>query len=249
MKKSGWISLTTKTSAGGRHGEGDDREGKIGDEPQGDDGERRDGVHREGEHLPEGILRLAREARLAVVLHGNLPAPDPADHPADEAVAFAHAAQRLGHAAVHQAEITRVGRNLALGHPLEQSVEKFCGEKLEGGLARPGAALTVGDVGAVFPGGHHFDDDLGRVLQVGIDEHDHIALRHIQAGGDGGLVPKLRSRLTTRTAGSRAASSSAAARVRSRLPSFTSTISWAQPSCAQTAFTRRTNSGRPVSSL
>jgi hypothetical protein len=38
---------------------------------------------------------------------------------------------------------------------------------------------------------HHARQDFGRVLQIGIHHHDGVALREVQAGGNGCLMAKI----------------------------------------------------------
>jgi hypothetical protein len=57
----------------------------------------------------------------------------------------------------------------------------------------PFAALPdrVHDIGAVAPARDHVRDQLGRVLEVGVDHHHGVAARVLEAGGDRGLVAEV----------------------------------------------------------
>ena len=55
----------------------------------------------------------------------------------------------------------------------------------------PVAPHGIDDVVAGDPFGHQAADRLGRVLQVGIHQHDRIAPRVAQTGLDGGLMPEV----------------------------------------------------------
>ena len=130
-------------------------------------------------------------ARVALVGDGGLGEPHPHGHAAQKARALGHRQQRVERAAVEQAKVAGVGLEVDLGELVEQLVEPRGGGELESGLALARAAHRVDDVGARAPAVDHLDDQLGRVLQVGVDHRDHVAAGVLQSGGERRLVAKV----------------------------------------------------------
>ena len=82
-------------------------------------------------------------------------------------------------------------RNLHLGDPVEAAVEPRRGRALEPRLALADVAHRVDDVVALAPARGELEDDLGRILEVGV-EHDHrVARREVDAGGERDLVAEV----------------------------------------------------------
>lgn len=181
----------------GDDGEGDqDAQGDRGGPEPDRESQRRErecgqGFEREPEEFAEAVFRLAGVALVAVVEHGPLLEADPRDEPADEARILAALAEGQHDAAIHESEVARVARDGHVGEPREQAIEEPSGEPLHRGLAGSMAALRIGHVNAVTPRGDKIADHLRRVLQVGVDEDDGIALGAVKAGGRGHLVPEV----------------------------------------------------------
>jgi hypothetical protein len=97
----------------------------------------------------------------------------------------------VDHAAIHQPELAGIERPWHLCHALHQPVERLGGGDLPGGLAAAREAAGVDHVVALAPFRHHVGDQLGRVLEVGVDQHDRVAARGIDAGGQGRLVAEI----------------------------------------------------------
>ena len=74
---------------------------------------------------------------------------------------------------------------------VEQLVEPGGGGELEGGLAIALLAHGVDDVRALLPLLDHARDQLGRVLQVGVDHRHHIAAGVLQTRCERGLVAEV----------------------------------------------------------
>ena len=138
--------------------------------------------------LASGYLLSPAARALAVVEDRHLLAADPRHHAADEAMALGHRQQDVEHAPRHQAEVAGIERDVDVGHAADQAVEGGGGGALEQALAVALAALAVDHVGALIHQRHHVGQQLGRILQVGVDDQDALAAAHREAGGERQLV-------------------------------------------------------------
>ncbi len=168
-----------------------DEEPDQGRELQREVREARDRVEREADHLAQRELRLPGGAGGALVGDGGLGEADPDRHAAQETGALRHRQQRVERAPVHQAEVARVHGQLELGQARHQPVEDVRGVELELGLPLAALAHGVDDVGALAPARDHVDDQLRRVLQVGVDHRDRVPAGVLQTGRDGRLVAEV----------------------------------------------------------
>ena len=150
-----------------------------------------DRVERETEHLAQRVLGLARGARVALVGDGGLGEADPDGHAAQKARALGHRQQRIQGAAVEQAEVAGVRLEVHLGELVEELVEPGGGGELERGLALALLAHGVDDVGAGAPALDHLEDQLGGVLQVGVNHRHDVTGGMLEAGGECGLVAEV----------------------------------------------------------
>ncbi len=75
--------------------------------------------------------------------------------------------------------------------PPDDAVEQRRGEQLEAALAGAPAARRVDDVVAVAKLGEEVVDQLGRVLQVAVHQHDRVAARRVEPGGRRDLVAEV----------------------------------------------------------
>ena len=155
---------------------------------QRDVGERRDPVPREAHHPPQRELRRPAGAGVAVVLDDRGLEAHPRRHAAQEAVALAQPGQRVDDLAVEQPEVARVGLERDLREPPHERVEAARGDELEARLAAAHPPLGDHHVDPLPPALHELRDDLGRVLQVAVDDHDGVAAGVVEAGGDRELV-------------------------------------------------------------
>ena len=129
------------------------------------------------------------------------------------------ASQRL---AVHQAEVAGLDGEVEAREAAEGAVEAARGDALEGRLPQPLLAHGVDDVDPLAPALEHLRDHLGRVLEVAVEHHDHVAAWRARGPAvSAGWWPKLRASETIFTRGSRSAAAAIASRVPSLEPSLT----------------------------
>ena len=108
---------------------------------------------------------------------------------AQHAVMLGQGVDGVDGGARHEPEVTRVHGGFGLGDAAHRRVEGAGGAALERGVGAAVAAHAVDDVDALAAGQvQHLLDDLGRVLQVGVDRHHVVAARPGQARGDRRLV-------------------------------------------------------------
>ena len=176
---------------GGQQREDGDEEAEVAGEAEGFFGEAADAVEGEAEHLAEGELGFASAADGALIGDGALGEADPAYQAADVATFFADLAEGVDDGAVEQAEVAGVERERGVGEIGEEAVEEFGGGEFEGGFSLAGLADAVHDFEAFFPLANHVGDELGGVLEVGVDDDRRVALGVIEAGGDGDLVAEV----------------------------------------------------------
>ena len=148
-------------------------------------------VRRDAHHLLERELGFAGKAGRPSKEDRLLPKTGPRHHAADETVAFRHGEKGVDHPAVQQPEITGVERNGDVGDAVEEAVERPGPPGLEPRLPLAHGANAVGDVRPSTPAVEHFEDDLGRILQVRVGEDDGVAPGGLQAGGVGDLLTEV----------------------------------------------------------
>ena len=127
----------------------------------------------------------------ALVGHRRRREADPDRHPAEEPRPLAHRVERLQRAPVEQPEVAGVLGQVDLGEAREEAVEPAGRRELHPRLPGALGADRVDDVRAVLPVLDHGQDQLRRVLQVGVDHHDHGAPGMVQAGRDRRLVAEV----------------------------------------------------------
>jgi hypothetical protein len=108
-------------------------------------------------------------------------------------MALGHGGQQVEHTAGDQPEVAGIERDLDIGHAADQAIEGGGGGALEQALAVALTALAVDHVGAPLPvhsvhERHHVGQELGRVLQVGIDDQDALAAAQGEPGGERELM-------------------------------------------------------------
>ena len=62
---------------------------------------------------------------------------------------------------------------------------------MEAGLLAAVGLDALDDLVALLPEPVHFDDLLGRVLQIAVDDHDAVALRGLETGEHRGLLAEV----------------------------------------------------------
>jgi len=147
----------------------------------------------EGEphHLLERVLGGARGAFCAVVLDADFLEAYPAHEPAQKAAPFGEVLELVHHAAVHEAVVAGIGRNVDARELADEAVEAERGKALEDSFALALVPLRVNDLVALAPLDHHLVDQAGRILQVAVDNHYRIAGGMVEARAEGGLVAKV----------------------------------------------------------
>jgi hypothetical protein len=136
------------------------------------------------------VLRPAAGARRAVVRQPRLPEPGPAAQPAQEARPLRQRDQHVDHAPVEQAEVAGVERDVDLRRAPQQPVE----ERVRAAQQQPLLPVpphAVDDVEAGAPAGEHLRQELGRVLQVAVEQRDDLAARLLEAGRQRHLVAEV----------------------------------------------------------
>ena len=81
----------------------------------------------------------------------------------------------IDHLAVHQAEIAGIHRDFDIGDAEDQAVKQRSGESLEPGFAFALGAHRINHLITLPPFRDHLQDDLRRVLQIGVDDHHRLA--------------------------------------------------------------------------
>ncbi len=90
----------------------------------------------------------------------------------------------------HEPVVAGVGVRRRLGHQADEPVERLGRDALEPRVGGAVVAHAVDDVDpVVLRGREHLGDDLGRVLQVGVEGDDVVAEGADEPGGDRRLVP------------------------------------------------------------
>jgi len=104
---------------------------------------------------------------------------------------LADAAQRVHSLAIQQPKITGIQGNVHARDFVDQAIKQLRCPQLEFGLALALGAHRVHHLVALFPLGHHVQDDAGRVLQVSVDDDHSLALSVIRTCGNGDLMSKI----------------------------------------------------------
>jgi hypothetical protein len=99
-----------------------------------------------------------------------------------------HRHQHIEGAPVHDPEVACISRNLDVDQGTEQTVKQARRRLLEPGLAGARPPLAVDDIAAIVHACHHRGQQLGRVLQIGVNDEDSFARTHGQAGRQGKLM-------------------------------------------------------------
>ncbi len=187
-------------------------------------------------------------ALLPVVDERHLAEADPGDHPADEARLLGKRQEGVERAARHQPEVAGVEWDRRVGDAIEHAIEGRGGGELEHALAVALAADRIDHVGALRRHRRpHVGEQLGRVLEVGVDDQDLLARAQIEPGGERELVAMVARQVDR---GSAAARRCITGQLVSREPSLIRTISYSVPTAAAAAAeTRACSISRQASSL
>jgi hypothetical protein len=107
-------------------------------------------------------------------------------------LAVARPSERL---AIDQAEIAGIAWCGDIAEPSHEAIKEIRGRPLEPAFALTRGALGGDDVVALLPFGDHFQDDLGRVLQIRVDHDDRTARGVIEPDGDRDLMAEIARQL------------------------------------------------------
>jgi len=145
---------------------------------------REDAVEREVPQPPVRPARAARRARRTVVLDLGARHADPREQALHEADALREALERLDRAPVEQPEVAQVGAHRHLREPAHHAVERVRARTLEPALpvARAAHGVDERDV-ALAPASDERGNELRRILEVGVDRHDGVALGELEPAG------------------------------------------------------------------
>src|SRR6266403_4909737 len=179
-----------------RLGGGQNAEGQPDDErdPDRHQRKREHRVGRQPRHPPQRVLRFPAEPfALGVRKHHGL-VSGPGHHAAQEAMVFAHLAQRLEDGSGHEPVVGRAGGDRRVGDRAQEPVEGRRGPPLEARLIRRDP-LGEHDLIAGLVQGHHVDDQLGRMLPVAVEGDDGVASRSVEPRGEGGLMAEVAAQL------------------------------------------------------
>ena len=115
----------------------------------------------------------------------------PRHHAAHKTVAFWHGEKGIDHLAIHQPKIARIGRDGDIGDSIDEAIKRASGPAFESRLALAFRAEAISDIHPFAPVLEHFENDVGRVLQIRVDDDHGIAYCILQAGGYGDLVAEI----------------------------------------------------------
>ena len=104
---------------------------------------------------------------------------------------LAHRRHRVDGATVDEPEVAGVAGDVDLAEPAQEPVEAMGGEALEPRLPVAGVANGVDHVVARPPLLAHLERDLGRVLEIGVDDDGGVAGRVVESGGQRRLMPEV----------------------------------------------------------
>ena len=104
---------------------------------------------------------------------------------------LAHRGEHLDHLAVQQAVIPGVELDVEVGQAPDAPVKPLGGGDLEAALAPAFVADGVHDLGAEAPLADQLGDQLGWVLEIGVDDDHRVAAGAVQPGGDRHLMAEV----------------------------------------------------------
>ncbi len=104
---------------------------------------------------------------------------------------FRHRPQRINHLTIQQPEVGRVWLDAGAAQMVDQPVERPGTEPFEMRGIRRVLANGVNDLLASLSLTDKFQDQIGRVLQVGVHGDDRRAAGRLHAGGQGRLMAEV----------------------------------------------------------
>jgi hypothetical protein len=163
-------------------------------------GERGKALQREVPQLPVIEFGRAGKARRAPVGNGDLRIANPGEQALHEPVLLAQGVQRQHRAPAQQAKVAGVLGNVHAAERLDQTVEQVGRGALDPRFAVARAALGIHHVVPGTPQLHHARYQLGRVLQVGVDDDHGIARSQVEPGRHGGFLAEIAAQVDERNA-------------------------------------------------
>ena len=138
--------------------------------------------------VPGGLSGLPRGP---MVVHRRGTKPHPGKEPLHEPAALRQLPQGIQDRAAQEPEITRVFRDRDLADAVEDPVEGMRAGALYEALAVPRQAHGIDHVIARMPTLHEFRDELGGVLEIGIEGDRRRPSGMIKPGGERGLLAEI----------------------------------------------------------
>ena len=135
------------------------------------------------------MLRFAGSTGLPVIQNVGGGETDPSAEAGKKPVTFGHRGEGGERVPAKQAERAGVGLDGIIAERTEDAVKEIETDAAQSAVGAR-AADRANDLGTTPPGGHDFRDELGRILQIGIEGNDRVGVgRHGagEAGGEGGL--------------------------------------------------------------
>ncbi len=141
----------------------------------------------ENDEVADRSLALAGGPGTSLIFDAGLLEPEPGDQSAHVAIGLVASVEGVRDPAADQAEVAGVLRDLHVRRGGDQLVDDLDHAVSPLRVAGPDGAHAVHDVVALAPLLEEPRDDLGRVLEVRIQDHDRLPGCDLVAGGQGGL--------------------------------------------------------------
>ena len=172
-------------------GKKDDEDTDIAGETKREEGVGDEALGCEFRQFPEAVGGDAMEALGSGEGEEGATKSEPVDESAGHTVSFGETGEFIGDRAVDQTEVGRARDNIGLGNGADQAIEKPRTPLLEARVARIVLADTDHDIGALFPCFDEARDELGRMLEIGIERDNRITFGVVYAGGRRGFLAEV----------------------------------------------------------
>ena len=158
---------------------------------QWEEGERHETMESEFGELPDTIARSPMEAFVGLESDAGSLEAEPVDETAGETLGFAEAIEFVDDDPIEESEVGRIRRDMRIGDFIQRPVENLASEYLYPGVALAFLADADDDFVALLPLPDEIGDELGRVLEIGIEHHTGITGTEIDAGGRGDFLAEI----------------------------------------------------------
>ena len=172
-------------------GEENDRDADIAGEAKREEGVCDETLGRELGEFPEAVGGGAVETLGSGEGDPRAAEAEPVDESAGHTVALREASEFSGDGAIDQTEVGRARDDVGMGNSADQAIEEARTPLLEARVARVVLADTDHDIGALFPCFDEARDELGRMLEIGIERDNRIAFGVVYAGGRRGFLAEV----------------------------------------------------------